>query len=60
MKCPCCNHANHLEIDLHADGFSSNLIECNACGALLITAHHKLEVIRNPDLPAATNLAYAQ
>ncbi len=60
MKCPCCNHQNHLEIDLHADGFSTNLIECSACGALLTTQRKNLEIIREPASSFASDLVYAQ
>ncbi len=35
MNCPYCHHKNHLEIDLHADGFSKDLLECSECGAIL-------------------------
>ena len=48
MICPCCKHQNHLEIDLHADGFSADLLECSECGALLTTHHQELETIHGP------------
>ena len=60
MKCPCCDHKNHLEIDLHADGFSTNLIECSVCGALLMTNHKKQEIIREPAQTFTSHLACAQ
>jgi len=33
-ECPVCHNANHVEIDIHADGFANNLGECGVCGAL--------------------------
>jgi Zn ribbon nucleic-acid-binding protein len=49
MNCPYCNHQDHLEIDLHADGFSSNLLECTECGAVLVNSGGKLETVHGPD-----------
>lgn len=49
MNCPYCKHRDHLEIDLHADGFSSNLLECTECGAMLINNGEKLETVHGPD-----------
>ena len=34
MKCPSCNNSEHLEIDLHADGFSADAVECGDCGCI--------------------------
>ncbi len=59
MKCPHCHHQNHLEIDLHADGFSTNLLECGECGALLITNGQKLKTIRQPNMSFVSDVAYA-
>ena len=58
MNCPYCNHQNHLEIDLHADGFSSNLLECTECGAMLIDAAGKLETVHGPDQMLTPTLAH--
>lgn len=49
MNCPYCHHQDHLEIDLHADGFSSNLLECTECGAMLVNTGEKLETVHGPD-----------
>ena len=49
MYCPNCKQQGHLEIDLHADGFSSDLLECVDCGALLTTNKQKLETIHRPN-----------
>lgn len=49
MNCPYCNHQDHLEIDLHADGFSSDLLECIECGALLTFHNMQLETVHGPD-----------
>ncbi len=34
MICPICNNQQHIEIDMHADGFADNLLECSACGTI--------------------------
>lgn len=49
MNCPYCNHHDHLEIDLHSDGFSSDLLECSECGALLAMKGRNLETVHGPD-----------
>lgn len=48
MNCPHCDHQDHLEIDLHADGFSADLLECSECGALLTTKGARLETVHVP------------
>lgn len=48
MNCPHCGHQDHLEIDLHADGFSADLLECSECGALLTTKGTTLETVHGP------------
>jgi len=49
MYCPYCNHQNHLEINLHADGYSTALLECASCGALLRTNPNNMETVYGPD-----------
>ena len=34
MKCPLCKSRKHVELDLHADGFSQDVRECGDCGAV--------------------------
>jgi len=53
MNCPYCSLQNHLEIDLHADGFSSDLIECSECGALLTIKDRRLETVQAPNIQLA-------
>ncbi len=48
MNCPYCDHQDHLEIDLHADGFSADLLECSECGALLTIKGTRLETVHYP------------
>ncbi len=54
MYCPYCDHPDHLEIDLHADGFSANLLECTECGALLTSTGSRLETVHGPVKSLAT------
>jgi len=49
MICPYCDHQNHLEIDMHSDGYSTSLLECTNCGALLKTNRNTMETINGPD-----------
>ena len=49
MNCPFCKHPDHLEIDLHADGYSSDLMECSHCGALLKARRETIETVFGPD-----------
>lgn len=51
MNCPYCNHQDHLEIDLHADGFSADPLECSKCGALLTLKDARLETVHGPAKP---------
>jgi hypothetical protein len=48
MNYPYCDHQDHLEIDLHADGFSADPIECSGCGTLLTIKGTKLETVNGP------------
>jgi Zn ribbon nucleic-acid-binding protein len=54
MNCPYCEHQDHLEINLHADGFSSDLLECTECGALLTIKDRMLETVHAPAMRLAT------
>ncbi len=51
MKCLYCHHKDHLELDMHSDGYSSNLLECSECGALLKLDKYSLETIHGPTSP---------
>ena len=57
MNCPYCQHRDHLEIDLHADGFSADLIECSECGTLLTIKSGKLEMLHGPAKPSLVSRA---
>ncbi|MBW2450824.1 MAG: hypothetical protein JRF07_00545 [Deltaproteobacteria bacterium] len=47
MKCPFCNKAGHVEIDLHADGFSRSTFECGDCGGVWTFSGETLTVIKH-------------
>lgn len=34
MKCPTCSSITGIEVNLKADGFAENLLECVHCGAV--------------------------
>lgn len=46
MKCPICKSIEHIEIDLHADGFSQDAFECGDCGALWTYCGKELKVMK--------------
>ena len=45
MKCPICNNSTGLEIDMHADGYADNLLECTSCGAIWLETVEGIELI---------------
>ena len=53
MKCPLCKSREHVEIDLHADGFSQDVRECGDCGAIWTFSGNKLKVIKESALEAS-------
>lgn len=48
MLCPYCHHKNHLEIDMHSDGYGQDLLECTECGALLSLNGTELKTVHGP------------
>ena len=48
MLCPYCHHKNHLELDMHSDGYSPDLLECTECGALLNVKGTLLGTVHGP------------
>lgn len=46
MNCPICNSTTSIEIDIHADGYARDLIECANCGAIWL-AHNEEIVLLN-------------
>lgn len=45
MKCPVCKKNEHVDINLHADGFSENIMECGVCGTLWSINYEGAEVV---------------
>ena len=48
MKCPLCRSREHVEIGLHADGFSQDTRECGDCGAVWTYSGKTLKMIQTP------------
>jgi transcription elongation factor Elf1 len=46
MKCPLCKSREHVEIDLHADGFSQDARECGDCGGIWTFSGDVMKLIR--------------
>ncbi len=40
-----CSTKNGLEIDMHADGYANNLLECTSCGAIWLETVEGIELI---------------
>ena len=49
MKCPLCKSRGHIDIDLHADGFSQDARECGECGGIWTFSGDKLKIIKDRD-----------
>lgn len=49
MKCPLCKCRGHIKIDLHADGFSQDARECDACGGIWTFSGKGLKIIKASD-----------
>lgn len=45
MNCPICNNTTGIEIDIHADGYAKDLIECARCGALWLDTPQGITVL---------------
>lgn len=48
MRCPVCNNREHVDIDLHSEGFAEDIIECGVCGAVWSVNHGVTEIVNNP------------
>ncbi len=47
MKCPFCKNREHVEIDLHADGFSQDIRECGACGGIWTFSGTEMKIVKS-------------
>ncbi|HKK01691.1 MAG TPA: hypothetical protein VJ955_05945 [Desulfuromonadales bacterium] len=47
MQCPVCKSHKYTEIDLHAEGFSENILECKICGTVWAVNHGTLEIVKD-------------
>jgi uncharacterized Zn finger protein len=48
MKCPVCKHHEHVDIELHSDGFTEGIMECPICGTMWSVNHGVTEIVRDP------------
>ncbi len=46
MKCPLCKSRQHIEIDLHAEGFAQDARECGDCGAVWTFSGEIIKIIK--------------
>ena len=49
MNCPLCDTKAHVEIDLHADGFSQDAFECGDCGGVWTYVGAVIKIIKDRD-----------
>jgi len=49
MKCPVCKTLEqYVDIDLHSEGFSEDIMTCRICGAVWSVNHGMVEMVRDP------------
>ena len=46
MKCPLCCNSEHIEIDLHADGYCQDALECGDCGGIWTYSGNELRILK--------------
>jgi uncharacterized Zn finger protein len=47
MKCPVCKSQEHVDIELHSDGFTEDIMECPGCGTTWSVNHGVIELIKD-------------
>ncbi|AJF07745.1 hypothetical protein [Geoalkalibacter subterraneus] len=47
MKCPVCKTYQQNELDLHADGFYEDIVECGICGTVWSVNHGLVEIVKD-------------
>ena len=47
MKCPVCKNTQYIEIDLHSEQFSEDIVECKICGSMWSVNHGASEVVKD-------------
>ena len=47
MKCPVCKNTQYIEIDLHSEQFSEDIVECKVCGSMWSVNHGATEVVKD-------------
>ena len=48
MKCPVCKNHEFVDTDLHAEGFSEDIMECRICGTVWSVNHGVVEIVKDP------------
>ena len=59
MKCPFCKSFQHIEIDLHADGYSQDALECGDCGGLWTYSMGELKILKSNNKNVGKIKAYS-
>lgn len=47
MKCPVCRSYNNVELDLHFEQFSEDIVECSICGSVWSVSHGAAEIVKD-------------
>ena len=48
MYCPICKNNEHVDYNLHSDGFASGIMECGICGTVWSFNHDTIKVVHDP------------
>lgn len=48
MQCPACKSHRNVEMDLHAEGFIEDIVECRVCGTVWSVNHGVVEIVKDP------------
>ncbi|SNB47331.1 hypothetical protein [Geobacter sp. DSM 9736] len=47
MQCPVCKNHEQVDLDLHAEGFTEDIVECSICGTTWSVNHGVIEIIKD-------------
>ncbi|HEY3489681.1 MAG TPA: hypothetical protein VGK27_06130 [Candidatus Deferrimicrobiaceae bacterium] len=48
MKCPVCSSRDSIDIGLHVEGFSEEIIRCKVCGTTWSINHGLTKIVDDP------------
>ena len=48
MNCPICRNNDHIEYNLHSEGFAEGIMECGICGTIWSVNHGSTKIVKDP------------